>query len=672
MYYYVNIDENNGDFMMETGFYFGFTELLMFLPVKIKAIFLSIFFLGQGILGPVSPDLVPKQNEINKFNKSYYEMELPKTLRSGTYMYGFINRLDIGSQNFVSTDFGKKLSAFPIKKFIDIIKNYTTFSEGEDPIVKLKQIIKSKTKLSADDFYALTKSKIEFALTNYESEISFHNILIAYYPEIKKSQLAINKIIKIIEQNYGKKIRKENNSLYKLWKFDGANNQVILLSQINNKKIPFYVVCFSEKTFKSFISDYKLSKKLFYNQLKKDKIIEKMGKGVYTGIYVSIKDIFKKSKTFNTKSNEKVKNIYNFIGIKDLVISESFKDGIYYEKTELSYDQEQNSFLKKLVPIPLTKKDFNWLPNDTRLLFNLSIKDLDKKLDWLGDFVRSVGGEREHKSYKRDLDWFKRKSNFNLDRMLGILDGKFMFAINGEDTFFEDISTSLYSLERTFGYFLLKKIMVSFSVKDELGGSVFLTNIINALPLQFQSPPIKNNYLNQPYEKIIINIKYEKSPIYIYWTYLDKKIIVCFSEKNIRKVIQSIKSNNSAFYKRLGINKLYKDVLYYFWMDYTYALNQSVYLYEMFFSSMRQRKFMRYDGDFHFKTLIPFLRDISTKIGSVSSSVRFTDKGIISESMSESFSYDMMGGFYASMTIPAFWMYYSMSKIEFKDPVEGK
>ncbi len=603
--------------------------MLLLTPIKNQAAFLSLYFLTQGILGPVPAELLPNKQEVNNFHKRYYQSELAQSLPYDTYFYGFINRLDIGSRKFMSSKLGQKTAKVPLAKIINV------FFDNEKPLYEAKQFLNKKLNLSAKDIYSLTQSKMEFALPNYGSKFNPRNLLAAYFPASRASRNACEKLIFNLEKIYGSNIKRQNTRHYLMWKFS-IDNDSYFLAKIKRKQKPYYVITFSEKGFNNYIKNrFRRGKSLSY-KLRKQAILKRMGKGVYSGFYVSFKSIMNTSKKRSRSYNDFNRKLYNAMGVQSLFISSSYQKTNYVDRMQFIFDPQRDSLLKKLTPMPVSPKDFHWLPEDTRLLWNLSIKELPDMFHLLGDFIYAIHGKSEYRDYKRELNEFSRETGINPFGLADIFSGKATIAFNANQTYLEDITTDLRQLEKTFWYFCLKRVIIGLRVKDSHDASRLIYTILKAFPLEIQTPTVKMTQLNQTFYKAMIRFKWDKTPISIYWTFLGKQLVICFREGNIRKVISSAKSGKSSFYKRLARQKKHHDMLSYFWSDNSFLFSQPFYFFEVLLAKMKLKEFYREKGVFYFKTLFPLLREMSAEIGSSQSFTRLRKNSIVSETVSRS------------------------------------
>ncbi|GMT48683.1 MAG: hypothetical protein IEMM0008_0222 [bacterium] len=626
---------------------FGFSKLLLLLPGKMKIVFLSLFFLGQGALGPVPADMIPKGKEIRQFNRSYFRPELTRGLPKDTYFYGFINRLDVASQNYMTLPLGKKLSQIPLARILD------TVMPGEKPLHELQTSLKRHLDLTARDIYALTKAKLEIALTSDDNKISLDNLIIAYYPTIDVES-TIKKLITGFKSFYKKEEPKKSSpdphdktesrdmiDSRDGWSIPWGYMHTVNIHKMKRHRKKYYIITFSDKAFERYKDRMTSSAKdtLDYRFRKKG-MIRKLGKGAYFGLYVSINDLVNKSDWFQRPSRDsdnEVDKFYRFFSIQSFLTGESFEKGLYHEKTELAYDPRYKSVFQKLTPLGLTKRDFRWLPTNTRLVWSLSFKELPNIMNWIGDLVYTLGGKREYRSYKRELKEVKREIGIDLNDLMGVLSGKVMVAINGEQSDTEELITSFRHLEDTVGLSLLKRMMFSVSVKERFRAEDQWRLLIRRLPDSRITPFTRLTLLNRTIHKVIIRFgELRESPIPVYWTYFGRQLVVCFSEKNMRKVIQASRSRFPRFYHRMALKKLSYNVLSYLWVDNSYIMNQLGYLYELGLASLRNRQYERLHGNFHFNTLIPLYKKISGKMGTSLSVLRLTKRGVTSESVSTS------------------------------------
>ncbi len=87
----------------------AFIELLFLGSSKLKMTFVSLYFLSQGLLGTVPLDLISSNHDTKRFNNSYYHSSgFTKALPYQTFLYGFLNRPDICSENYIKTKMGAK------------------------------------------------------------------------------------------------------------------------------------------------------------------------------------------------------------------------------------------------------------------------------------------------------------------------------------------------------------------------------------------------------------------------------------------------------------------------------------------------------------------------------------------------------------------------------------
>ncbi len=631
--------------------FYGFTELLLLLPGKMKIMFLSLFFLGQGALGPVPADLIPKAKEIRQFNQAYFQPELARGLPKGTYFYGFINRLDIAAQNYMNQPLGKKLSQIPLARIIN------TFIPNEKPLEELQNQLTRYLDLTAKDIYSLTKAKLEVALTSDNNELSEDNFIMAYYPAVEVEPI-IEKLVTGFKSFYlgmPKKSsagsrdetdsRDERNSRDRTDSRDGWTIPLgfgitVYIHKMKKHGKKYYIITFSDKTFERYKDRMASSSRgTLDNHLRKKGMIRKLGKGAYFGLYVSIDDLVNKSdwlRRHSGDSNNEVQKFYRFFSIQSFLTGESFEKGVYHEKVELAYDPRYRSVFQKLTPLGLTKRDFRWLPKDTRLVWSLSFKELPNVINWIGDIVYTLGGKREYRSYMRELKQVKREIGIDLNELMGVLSGKVMVAISGEQSDMEEMLTFSRGMEDAFGLYFLKRVMFSLSVKDRFRAEDQLRLLIRRLPDTRITPFTRLTVLNRTVHKVIIKLRGLKTPIPVYWTYIGRQLVVCFSEKNMRKVIQASRSRYPRFYHRMALKKLSYNVLSYLWVDNSYIMNQLGYLYELGLASLRDRYYEKFQGDFHFNTLIPLYKEISGKMGTSLSVLRLTKRGVTSESISTS------------------------------------
>ncbi len=669
---------------MDMAFY-GFTELLLLLPGKMKIVFLSLFFMGQGVLGPVPADLIPKGKEIRQFNQSYFQPSLVRGLPKETYFYGFINRLDIATQNYMIQPLGKKLSQIPLAKMLN------TFLPDERPLEEIQTSLKRYLDLSAQEIYTLTKAKLEVALTSDDNKIALDNLLITYYPTIDVEP-TIEKLITGFKSfldiprkssKSSEDSRESRDDRHSRDVTDSRDGWVIPLGfgvsvsihkmERHGKK--YYIITFSEKAFERYKDRIASSARdtLDYH-FRKKRVIHKLGKGAYFGLYVSIKNLIHKSDWFQRPSRDssEVDKFYRFFSVESFLTGESFEKGVYHEKIELAYDPRYRSIFQKITPLGLTKRDFRWLPKDTRLVWSLSFKELPDIFSWIGDQVYKLGGKREYRSYIRDLKKVKREIGIDLNELMGVFSGKVMVAINGEQSDTEELITSFRRLEDTVGLSLLKRVMFSVSVKERFRAEDQWRLLIRRLPDSHITPFTRLTLLNHTVHKVIIRFRdLRKSPISVYWTYFGRQLVVCFSEKNMRKVIQASRSRYPRFYHRMALRKLSYNVLSYLWVDNSYIMNQLGYFYELGLASLRTRQYERLHGNFHFNTLIPLYKEISGKMGTSLSVLRLTKRGVTSESVSTSgvgvsnFITPLAGGMFFGM---GYWLFASddmmMSKKE--------
>ncbi len=636
--------------MMDMAFY-GFTELLLLLPGKMKIMFLSLFFLGQGALGPIPADLIPKGKEIRQFNQAYFQPELARGLPKETYFYGFINRLDIATQNYMIQPLGKKLSQIPLARILN------TFLPGEKPLDELQNQLTRYLDLTGRDIYSLTKAKLEVALTSDDNKISLDNLMIGYYPTLDVEP-TIEKMITGFKSFLDMPKKSSNSSEEKDshdargsmevtetesrdgWSIPLGYGNTVYIHKMKRHGKKYYIITFSDRAFERYKDRMASSSRgTLDNHFRKKGMIRKLGKGAYFGLYVSIDDLVNKSNWFqgpSRDSNNEVDKFYRFFSVESFLTGESFEKGVYHEKMELAYDPRYRSVFQKLTPLGLTKRDFRWLPKDTRLVWSLSFKELPNIINWIGDIVYTLGGKKEYRSYMRDLKQVKREIGIDLNELMGVLSGKVMVAVNGEQSDMEEMLTFSRGMEDAFGLYFLKRVMVSLSVKDRFRAEDQLRLLIRRLPDTHITPFVRLSLLNRTVHKVIIRLRGLKTPVPVYWTYIGRQLVVCFSEKNMKKVIQASRSRYPRFYHRMALKKLSYNVLSYLWVDNSYIMNQLGYLYELGLAGLRTRQYERFHGNFHFSTLIPLYKEISGKMGTSLSVLRLTKRGVTSESISTS------------------------------------
>ncbi len=607
----------------------GLLEFLGITPVKLKMLFLSLHFLTQGVIGPVPAEMQPGQKEIKLFHQQYYAPQLAKHLPATSYVYGFVNRLDIGSRHFMNTKAGHKLKQLSLTKIVNQL------ARNDQPLKEAQDYLNNKLQITAKDIYALLQSKIEYALPDYAANIDMSNFIIAFYPKTRESRQAYKQLLLTLKKVNARLYREETENDYSKWKISILPCTKIFLAYFKAKD-PYYVLTFDNDLLNQFIQKRNsYGRKSLYHKLIKERIIKKMGRGSYNGLYLAIKNLFQKSDIIKRNFGADFQGLYKPFGIKTLFMSEFFKKGLYHDHLEFVYDQQQQSFLRKLSPLPLSKKDFKWLPDDVRFVATISVKQLPNILDWFGDVVYALGGKSEYRSIKREIRQVEKETGIRLEDMFKIMSGKMSLAINANEDYLEDITTSLRHFEKYFPYLFLKKIMIRIEVKDQLAAASQLDKLLTVIPHKFLSSVVRSKHHKQYYYKRIMKFQYERDFISIYWTFFQNELLISFSESNIKKLIMAKKNKNALINSKPVLKKSYHNAISHVWMDYSFSGRQLARLIELVIGDFSKREFHKY-GHFTFQYILPIIKEVSSAAGDGYSLTRFTDKGIMNESLSES------------------------------------
>lgn len=638
---------------------YGFIELLAFLPGKLQAFFIGLFFLGQGALGPVDPKMMPNNADLVMQNNSYYEYELAKSLSSNTYAYGYISRLDISSQNFMETEVGKNVQDI---SFPDLVK---TLTQKEDMLTQAKAFLERDLKLSASDIYALSQAHIEIAYTNYFEDMSEKNFVIAYYPKTDASHAAVKKSLEQVLKMGGDKIKSTKSRIYELWTFSSPSGEQLLVRFFDDK--PFYALFFSQKAFEEFLKNYREKpKNSLHEHLNKKKIIKKMGRGSFFGLYLSIKD-FAESDNITKSFGDKVKQLYKTFGSEAFILSDSFYENVYRNKVEIIYDSKYESVFKQLEPTGLEASDLKWVADDTRLFIALTLKNVNNGPELLGKLVRKLGGEREYKQYNKEMSEVSSELNIDIKESFKLLSGKLFFSMTGETFFLENQLSILDDVDDYLGINILKRSVFGASITSRIKFQEVLVKLFSKMDLRGKTPIVERKDISASTYKVILGLERD-FPLSVYWTYIDDKVIFAFTEENIRKAVLSSERKIYPFVNYIGTENLKSNYLSYAWHDNSFFAHQLAYLYEVYLGQLSKEEMQR-GGEKQFTKYLPIMRNIAQAMGQGISYTKMTDEGMASESLSsEGISFgNMFSPFMGSFLTG--YMLYPMSMMGSSKPI---